>query len=79
MGIYIWDLPERGMSGVTDDAGRARRLLGDALLEAPIGAEGTVRSAVVNSITNSYEYTDPIVTGRRAADGGLVWTDGGVV
>jgi len=79
MSIYSWDLPSRGQSGVTDDIDRALQLLGDALLKAPIGAEGTVRGAVVNSIKGSYEYSDPIVTGRRAADGSLVWTDGGLV
>lgn len=77
--VYVWDLtcPDNACGVATKEAG-ALQALADELRAAPVGAEGIVRQAVLPVNTrHGYAYTDPIATGRHAADGTVVWTDGG--
>jgi hypothetical protein len=77
--IYVWDLiAPTGACGVTGKEDRALADLAAALREAPVGAEGTLRGARLPvGLAAGYTYSDPIVTGRHAADGTVVWRDGG--
>ena len=77
-GVYVWDMthPDNAC-GVASREADAVQALAESLRDAPVGAEGIIRGAVIPmGLRHGYTYSDPIVTGRHAADGTVVWTDG---
>ena len=76
-GVYVWDMTApSGACGVAIRDSGALLAVAEALRAAPVGAEGIVREAILPVNTRQgYSYTEPIITGRHAADGTVVWTE----